>query len=68
MGQVKAKKTEKEPRPDPLLRWRFEKLLALGFAPDEAMPLVETPDIVNAASKLVERGCPPHLAASLLEE
>lgn len=51
---------------DRLARWRFDALVDLGLAPDEAIALIEIPDIVHAARKLVDQGCPPQLVASLL--
>lgn len=49
-------------------RWRFDKLLALGLAPDQAISLIEVPDIVHAAQKLADQGCPPKIIATLLGE
>lgn len=51
-----------------LTRWRFEALLALGLAPDQAIALIETPDIVHSAQELADRGCPPKFIANLLGE
>lgn len=48
------------------MKWRFEALLELGLAPDEAISLVEKPDVVHQARELAERGCPPPLIVSLL--
>ena len=47
-------------------RWRFQALVALGLAPDQAMSLIETPDIAHAAKALADAGCPPAIIASLL--
>lgn len=68
MGHLQPRQAEKQAEPDDIFKWRLEELLTLGLSPDEAMPLIEIPDIVNAARKLSERGCPPHLIASLLED
>lgn len=66
MGKVKQ-----PPKPDErmtLAEWRFEELMALGLAADEALNLIEIPDIVHSARKLLASGCPPALVVSLLEE
>lgn len=68
MGHVQPKKKQKQPTPDPLIQWRYDELRDLGLSPDEAIGLMEIQDVVHAATKLAERGCPPHLIASLLEE
>jgi len=66
---VVATKSDKKPvitEFDRLVHWRFEALVALGLAPDEAICLIEIPDVVHAARNLAESGCPPKLIASLL--
>ena len=50
-----------------LMRWRFQALLKIGLAPDQAMALIEIPDVVHDAQALADRGCPPGIIASLLE-
>lgn len=59
---AKAKEFER------LTNWRFEALLDLGLAPDQAIALIEIPDIVHSARKLADQGCPPKIIASLLGE
>lgn len=49
-----------------LERWRFDELIALDLAPDEALALIEIPDVVSAAKKLVQQGCPPELVYAIL--
>lgn len=49
-----------------LVKWRFDALLELGLAPDEAISLVEKPDVVHEARELAERGCPASIIVSLL--
>jgi hypothetical protein len=49
-----------------ITRWRFKALLEIGLAPDQAMSLIETPDVAHAAQKLADAGCPPGIIASLL--
>ena len=64
-----ATKSDKKPvitEFDRLVRWRFEELVKLDLAPDEAIALIEIPDIVHSARNLAESGCPPKLIASLL--
>ena len=51
-----------------LTLWRFEALMELGLDPEQAISLVEIPDIVHAAKELVERGCPLEMISSLLED
>lgn len=48
-------------------KWRFEALLALDLTPDQAIGLIEIPDVVHAAKKLVDAGCPAALVVLLLE-
>ena len=59
--------------PDPLAsldvvaEWRRGRLLAAGFAPDLAAELAEQCAIdLHALLELVDRGCPPELAARIL--
>src|SRR5436309_12332792 len=47
--------------------WRLRRLLDAGFARPQAERLVSTPAIdLHALLELVDRGCPPHLAARIL--
>jgi len=47
--------------------WRFEQLVAHGFARAEAVALAEDTHVELAAMRsLVGRGCPPTLAARIL--
>lgn len=63
-AKAKGKKQDDFER---VTRWRFEALLELGLDPIQAVALIETPDVVHAAEKLAEKGCPPALIAILLE-
>jgi hypothetical protein len=48
-------------------RWRAEELERAGFVPDTALILAGRADVdLHAAVALVERGCPPDLAAEIL--
>jgi hypothetical protein len=48
-------------------RWRAEELERAGYASDTAHILAVRGDIdLHAAVALVERGCPPDLAAEIL--
>jgi len=50
------------------VRWRRERLLAAGFASDDATVLAATRDVdLHALLALVDRGCPPHLARRILD-
>ena len=67
MAATKAKKPAKAPDEfEKLTRWRFDALVALGLQPDQAIALVDTPDIVHKAQALVDRGCPPGIIVVLL--
>jgi len=65
-AQKNAGSEEKFDEFERLMRWRFQALLKLGLAPDQAMALVEIPDVEHAAKKLADKGCPPEIIASLL--
>lgn len=53
---------------DLVVRWRRERLLAAGFASEDATILALTRDIdLHALLALVDRGCPPQLARRILE-
>lgn len=48
-------------------RWRTDELLRVGFDVETAVVLAGEPGVdLHAALDLVERGCPPHLAARIL--
>jgi hypothetical protein len=48
-------------------RWRRERLAESGFPPDLAERLADDPRCdLHAVIELVERGCPPGLAARIL--
>jgi hypothetical protein len=52
---------------DPVAEWRRRRLLAAGFAPELAARLAERCDVdLHATLELVDRGCPPELAARIL--
>jgi hypothetical protein len=55
-------------RPEPELReWRRARLIDAGFAPKLATSLGFDPRIdIHDLLELVDRGCPPHLAARIL--
>ena len=47
--------------------WRACELLKAGYEPTTAVELAEHPEIdLHVALELVERGCPPDLAARIL--
>lgn len=48
--------------------WRRDRLVEAGFGQELAMRLSTTPGIdLHALLNLVDRGCPPELAAKILE-
>ncbi|HEY8030438.1 MAG TPA: hypothetical protein VIE38_13125 [Gaiellaceae bacterium] len=48
-------------------RWRTEELLRVGFDVESATILAAEPGVdLHAAIDMVERGCPPNLAARIL--
>jgi hypothetical protein len=51
----------------PVVEWRRGRLLAAGFAPRLAAELARGTDVdLHALLDLVDRGCPPPLAACIL--
>lgn len=50
-----------------LILWRYEHLVDLGFAPQDAVQLVEVADVVTQATDLVAAGCPVEIALDLLK-
>jgi hypothetical protein len=51
----------------PIAEWRRERLLAAGFAPVLATRLAQDcATDLHAMLELVDRGCPPELAARIL--
>lgn len=54
------------PLPD-IAAWRTHRLLDAGFAPALALEVAAAPGVdVHALLALVDRGCPPDLAARIL--
>ena len=52
---------------DDVTRWRLDRLLGAGFAAPLALRLATTPGVdLHALLDLVDRGCPPDLAARIL--
>lgn len=68
-----AAKKKKAPEPEPLdeftrvTTWRFDRLRDLGLTPDQAIALIEIPDVVHKAKKLADAGMPPAMIAHFLE-
>src|SRR3954451_25157092 len=55
------------PPSGPVVEWRRRRLLAAGFAPDLAADLARGNDVdLHALLDLIDRGCPPQLAARIL--
>ncbi len=56
-----------DPAARQIREWRRGRLEAAGFAPALARALAREPRIdLHALLELVDRGCPPHLAARIL--
>jgi hypothetical protein len=52
---------------DDVAQWRLDCLLGAGFAAPLALRLATTPGVdLHAMLDLVDRGCPPDLAARIL--
>jgi hypothetical protein len=50
-----------------ILYWRFEQLVAAGYAHEQAIDLSAEPGVdLHEAIRLVEQGCPPELAFRIL--
>jgi len=48
-------------------RWRTEELIRVGFDPDVAALMAMEPGVdLHAAIDLIDRGCPPDVAARIL--
>jgi hypothetical protein len=55
------------PSSGPVVEWRRRRLLAAGFAPGLAADLARGHDVdLHAVLDLIDRGCPPPLAARIL--
>ena len=53
--------------PESLVEWRRRRLELAGFDPPLALMLATTSEIdLHELLGLVDRGCPPHLAARIL--
>jgi hypothetical protein len=47
--------------------WRYELLIRAGFGPALARQIIGDPRIdIHRLLELIDRGCPPHLAARIL--
>ena len=59
--------TQAAPRSEEVVAWRRRQLLGAGFPPTLAGALAEESGFdLHALLQLVERGCPPVLAARIL--
>ena len=57
--------TGREPRD--LVSWRIRRLVAAGFRQSDAVALAHTPRLdLHALLELIDRGCPPELAARIV--
>lgn len=64
--ETPKKKPKKATEFERVTNYRFEALVLMGLAPDQAISLVEIADVVHSAQKLADQGCPPHIIARLL--
>ena len=59
--------TPTETESDRVICWRASELIRAGFPDETAVALAERPEIdLHVALALVDRGCPPELAARIL--
>jgi hypothetical protein len=65
---MRHRRTIEPPAPlDPVVEWRRRRLLAAGFASGLAAHLAENCAVdLHAMLELIDRGCPPELAARIL--
>jgi hypothetical protein len=53
--------------PHELVSWRIRRLVAVGFDHDDALKLARNPAVdLHALLDLIDRGCPPELAARIV--
>lgn len=65
--QPSSARTRTDPRSEQVVAWRRRQLVAAGFPADLAGALAEESGLdLHALLELVERGCPPALAARIL--
>ena len=65
--QTRRRDTQADRQRGEVVAWRRRQLLAAGFPPDLAEPLAgDARADLHALLELVERGCPPELAARIL--
>ena len=65
--QSSSARTQTDPRWEEVAAWRRRQLVAAGFPADLAGALAEESGFdLHALLQLVERGCPPVLAARIL--
>jgi len=59
--------TDADPRCDPVVAWRTERLRAAGLSPELARRIAcDRGYDVHAVLELVDRGCSPELAARIM--
>ena len=63
---MKPIRTEPARDRDALEEWRRRRLIVAGFDPQLAMQLADGDVDLHELLVLVDRGCPPHLAARIL--
>lgn len=62
------RRTRGSTRVDPVFAWRRERLMAVGFDEETAALLAGQRGVdLHAVLALVARGCPPHLAARIMD-
>lgn len=66
-GRRTTPATTSPPSLDPIVEWRRGRLVAAGFTPGLAADLACSPGIdLHAVLNLIDRGCPPDLAARIV--
>lgn len=67
MGAHAQPRSAARSQADQLAAWRVRRLVAAGFGEDLAAILARDPETdLHALLELVDRGCPPRLAARIL--
>lgn len=68
-SDMSPRRTRTHPAPsfDPVVEWRRGRLIAAGFTSDLAAQLAKDCSIdLHSVLELIDRGCPPELAARIL--
>ena len=66
MSLMKPIRTQPAPAPDPLDNWRRRRLIVAGFDAPLAAWVADSGIDLHELLVLIDRGCPPQLAARIL--